>query len=391
MSHPLRIGYTLSLTGPLAGNARSARLAHKIWQENINRSGGLLGRPVDLICIDDQADASLVEKIYERLLDEDHIDLIAGGYGTNSLRPAMELVKQRRLFFVGLLGLGVNQELGYDGYFSMVPTGPDPNSALTEGFFSVGAQQSPRPTTVALISADAEFSRNPILGAKENAKRYGFTVVHEQTYPLTTTNFQPVIEQAASSGCDLLFLCSYLADSVGLIRALRESTFQPKMVGASMIGPQNSDVRMELGPLLNGVINYEYWVPVQALRTTATDSFLETYQSRAASEGADLMGHYIALFAYAQMEVIAQAVQATNSLQNDLLIDYSRNAQFDTVAGKVSFGPNGEWQKPRVLQVQFQDIEGNGVEQFLQETRQVILAPEDMQSGSIRYPYSMAF
>src|SRR5688572_8728612 len=156
---PVRIGYCLSLTGSLAGNGQSARLAHEIWREDVNRSGGLLGRPVELICYDDGTDASRVEGLYRRLLDDDHVDLIIGGYGTNTLRPAMRLVIDRGRFFVGLMGLGVNRDFAYPGYFAMIPTGPDPNAALTEGFFAAAAAQSPRPTTVALVAADAEFAR----------------------------------------------------------------------------------------------------------------------------------------------------------------------------------------------------------------------------------------
>ncbi|MET0165680.1 MAG: ABC transporter substrate-binding protein, partial [Vicinamibacterales bacterium] len=183
---PIRIGYCLSLTGALAGNGQSARLAHEIWREDVNRTGGLLGRPVELICDDDGTDASRVADIYRRLLDDERVDLVVGGYGTNTLRPAMPLVIDRRRFFVGLMGLGVNLETAYPGYFAMIPTGPDPNAGLTEGFFTVAAAQSPRPTTVALVTADAEFARNPLKGARANAERSGFTVVHEQTYPLDT-------------------------------------------------------------------------------------------------------------------------------------------------------------------------------------------------------------
>jgi branched-chain amino acid transport system substrate-binding protein len=142
---PIRIGYCLSLTGPLAGNSRSARLAHDIWREDINRRGGLLGRPVELICHDDHADASLVPGIYQRLMDQDKVDLVIGGYGTNTILPAMPLMMERQRFFVGLMGLGVNNALAYPNYFAMIPTGPDPNAALTEGFFELAAKQTPRP------------------------------------------------------------------------------------------------------------------------------------------------------------------------------------------------------------------------------------------------------
>lgn len=118
---PIRIGYCLSLTGPVAGNARPAQLAHEIWREDINRWGGLLGRPVEFVCYDDHADASRVPSLYRRLMDEDKVDLVIGGYGTNTVLPAMPLIMERQRFFIGLMGLGVNNALAYPNYFAMIP------------------------------------------------------------------------------------------------------------------------------------------------------------------------------------------------------------------------------------------------------------------------------
>src|SRR5258707_7985081 len=122
-------------------------------------------------------------------MDEDKVDLVIGGYGTNSLLPAMPLIMERQRFFVGLMGLGVNNALAYPNYFAMIPTGPDPNAALTEGFFALAAQQQPRPATAALVSADAEFSRHSNLRAKAQAQKYGLEIMHHASYPLTTHDF----------------------------------------------------------------------------------------------------------------------------------------------------------------------------------------------------------
>lgn len=387
---PIRIGYCLSLTGPLAGNSQSARLAHDIWREEVNDRGGLLGRPVEFVCYDDQADASRVLGLCKRLIDEDKVDLVIGGYGTNTVLPAMPLIMERQRFFVGLMGLGVNNTLAYPNYFAMIPTGPDPNAALTEGFFALAAQQRPRPETVALVSADAEFSRNPVLGAKASVEKYGFRIVHEELYPLTTENFVPIIDAVAESNCDLLFLCSYLDDSAGLVRAIHAHPFRPKMVGAGMIGPQNTSVKTTLGPLLNGFVNYEYWVPVSKLMFPGVEKFLGTYRHRATDAGIDLLGHYMAPLAYAQMQVVAKAVEATGGLDDAALSAFARETTFNTVMGEVKFGKNGEWTHPRVLQVQFQGIEGHDPDQFKDGSKQVVVSPGEMASGQLIYPYAKA-
>lgn len=387
---PIRIGYCLSLTGPLAGNSQSARLAHDIWREDMNDRGGLLGRPVEFVCYDDQADALRVPGLYKRLIDEDKVDLVIGGYGTNTVLPAMPLIMERQRFFVGLMGLGVNNTLAYPNYFAMIPTGPDPNAALTEGFFALAVEQRPRHETVALVSADAEFSRNPVLGAKASAEKYGFRIVHEELYPLTTENFAPVIDAVAESNCDLLFLCSYLDDSVGLVRAIHAHPFRPKMVGAGMIGPQNTSVKTTLGPLLNGFVNYEYWVPVSKMMFPGVEEFLSTYRGRATDAGIDLLGHYMAPLAYAQMQVVAKAVEATGGLDDAALSAFARETTFNTVMGEVKFGKNGEWTHPRVLQVQFQGIEGHDPDQFKDGSKQVVVSSGEMASGQLIYPYAKA-
>jgi branched-chain amino acid transport system substrate-binding protein len=260
----------------------------------------------------------------------------------------MPLIMERQRFFVGLMGLGVNNALAYPNYFAMIPTGPDPNAALTEGFFALAAEQKPRPATVALVSADAEFSRNPILGAKANSEKYGFRIVHEAIYPLTTEDFVPVIDAAAESGCDLLFLCSYLADSISLVRTIHAHRFRPKMVGGAMIGPQNTAVKTTLGPLLNGFVNYEYWVPVPERMFPSVQEMLNTYRASAAA-GVDLLAHYMAPLAYAQMQVVAQAAQATGGFDDARLSAYTRGATFHTVMRDIRFGVNGEWDEPRVV------------------------------------------
>jgi branched-chain amino acid transport system substrate-binding protein len=389
-SAPFRIGYCLSLTGPLAQNSRSARLAHEIWCEDVNKHGGLLGRPVELVCYDDRADATNVPGLYQRLMDDDRVDIVVGGYGTNTVVSALPLIIERQRFFVGLMALGANNGLRYPNYFAMIPTGPDPNAALTEGFFELAAEQTPRPATVALLSADAEFSRNPILGAKANAATYGFGVVHESTYPLRTQDFGPILDEVAESGCDLLFLCSYLDDSIGLIRAIHGHTYRPKMVGAGMIGPQNTAVKAALGPMLNGFVNYEYWVPVPEMLFPGVREFLSTYQSRSAAARVDALGHYMAPLAYSQMQVVAQAVEATGGCEDEKLAAYTSASTCNTVMGEVTFGKNGEWTRPRVLQVQYQGVVGYEPDQFKDGSKQVVIRPTTIASGDLIYPFEAA-
>src|SRR5512135_2345151 len=132
----IKIGSSMAMTGGLGPNGKSARLAWKIWEEDVNAKGGLLGRKVKLVYFDDQSNPSTVPGIYTKLLDVDKVDLVVGGYATAMLAPAMPVVMQRKKLFIGLLGLAVNTEFKYPRYFVMAPTGgTDPKSSISQGFF----------------------------------------------------------------------------------------------------------------------------------------------------------------------------------------------------------------------------------------------------------------
>jgi branched-chain amino acid transport system substrate-binding protein len=387
---PIRIGYCLSLTGPLASNGKTARLAHQIWEQDVNRKGGLLGRKVEMICIDDQTNPKLVPEIYQRLLDDEKVDLVIGGYGDNSVSPAMPLIIDRNRYLIALMALAVNASFGYANYFVMIPTGPQPNEALTEGFFKLAAGQTPKPESMAILAADAAFSKSPVLGAKTHADKYGFRLVSEDRYPLSTTDLVPFIRSLKPVNPDILFLCSYLNDSVGLLRAINEVGLEPRIVGGAMIGPQNGSIKAQLGPLLNGLVNYEYWLPVQKMMFPGVSEMMAKYQSLAKNAGADPLGYYVAPQAYAQMQIVEQAIAGTGSLDDAKLAQFTRDASFKTVVGDVKFGKGGGWSEARVLEVQYQSIKGADLSEFKDAKTQAVVWPPSLASGALIYPYAEA-
>ena len=387
---PIRIGFGMSLTGPLAANGKSALLAMRIWEEDTNAKGGLLGRPVKLVYYDDQSNPSTVPGIYTKILDIDKVDLIVGGYATNQLAPAMPIAIQKKRLLIGLFGTAVNSVFNYSRYFSMMPLGPEPKPAFTKEFFDAAMAQNPKPQTIAIVGADAEFPQNAMEGARANAKAAGLKIVYDKTYPPATADFSPIVRAIRATNPDLVVICSYPLDSVGMVRAVNEVGFKPKMIGGCMVGPQTTVLKTQLGPLLNGFVNYEFWLPAKVMETPDMLDFLKRYQARAQPEGVDPLGYYVAPFAYAYLQVLGQAVEATKSLDDDKLADYIRNATFKTVVGNVKFGRQGEWAQARVLQVQFQNVTGNGIDQFKDMSTQVIVAPAQYKSGNMIYPYADA-
>ena len=389
-AEPIRIGFGMALTGPLAPNGKSALLAMKIWEKDVNAAGGLLGRPVKLVYYDDQSNPSTVPGIYTKLLDVDKVDLIMGGYGTNMLAPAMPIMMRKNKVFIGIFGVAVNTAFKYPGYFAMIPDGPDPKAAFAKPFFDVAMAQKPKPRTIAIVGADAEFSQNAMDGARANARAAGLKIVYDKTYPPANTDFGPIVRAIQATNPDLVFIGSYPLDSVGMVRAVNEAGFKPKMIGGGMVGLQATVFKKQLGPLLNGFVNYDFWLPVKTMQFPGVMEFIKKYQAQAPAEGVDPLGYYIAPWGYADLQVLAQAVKATKSLDDGKLIKYIHRATFKTLAGNIKFGADGEWAKSRVLEVQFHNIKGNGLEQFKEVSVESIVAPAEYKSGNVIYPYDEA-
>jgi branched-chain amino acid transport system substrate-binding protein len=387
---PIKIGYSMALTGGLAPNGKSALLAQKIWEEDVNRQGGLLGRPVKLVYYDDKSAPAEIPAIYTKLLDVDKVDLLMGAYATAQLAPAMPIVIARKKLLIGLLGLAVNDEFNYPNYFAMIPSGPIPKPAFTKDFFALAMGLSPKPQTVAIVAADQEFSRNASDGARETAQKAGLRIVYDKTYPPSTTDFSPIVRAIQATNPDVVVVCSYPPDSVGIVRAVNEIGFKPKMIGGAMVGLQATAIKTQLGPLLNGWVNYDFWLPVPKMHFAGVDDLMKAYQGRAQAEGVDPLGFYMAPWAYAQLQVLQQAVEASKSLDDAKLAEHIRASTFKTVVGDVKFGPKGEWAQSRVLQVQFQNVKGNDVGQFKDVSTQVVVAPADYESGKLIYPYEKA-
>src|SRR6476620_1134121 len=176
---PITIGFGMALTGPLAANGKMSLLAMKIWEEDVNAKGGLLGRPVRLIYYDDQSNPGTVPGIYTKLLDVDKVDFAVSPYASTQIAPAMPIMIQKKRLYLSLFGTGINDEFNYDRYFSMLPTGPNPKPSFTTGFFKLALEQNPKPQSIALAAADAEFGRNACEGARENSKTAGLRIVYD--------------------------------------------------------------------------------------------------------------------------------------------------------------------------------------------------------------------
>src|SRR5471030_3109674 len=322
---PIKIGFSMALNGPLAANGKQALLGMKIWEEETNGKGGLLGRPVKLVYYDDQSNPSTVPGIYTKLLDVYKVELVLGPYATNMVAPALPVIMAKKKTFISLFGLDVNSQFNYPNYFSVLPTGPKTKPSFTEGVFQVAMQQNPKPTTVALTSEDAEFSKAACDGARENAKTFGVKIVYDKSFPPGTTDFSPIVRALQASNADIVIVCSYPLSSVGIALAINEANYTPKIIGGAMVGLQATVFKTKLGPKLNGIVNYETWVPSDKMMAPAA-AFFKKYQDRAKAEGVDPLGYYLGGWGYAYISMLGDAITGAKSIEDAKIADWLRKA-----------------------------------------------------------------
>ena len=388
-ANSIRIGFSMPLTGPSAPAGKMFLLGREIWRDEVNANGGLLGRPVQFVYYDDQSNPSVVPGIYEKLLDVDKVDLVLSPFSTNLIAASMPLVMQHKMAYMALFGTAVNDAFKYDRYFQILPNGPEGNRGLSTGFFQVAATMRPAPRTVAILAEDTEYGQTAAAGARANVAATDLKIVYDRSYPPTLTDHSPVVRAVKATGPDLLFVASYPAATVNIIRSVHEIGLQPRMLGGPMIGAQFSQTKAKLGSLLNGLVVLDNYVPEPTMKFPGVEEFLKKYQARAESNGVDPLGYW-APFAFASLQILGEAVTRVGTIDQEKIARYIHGKSFATVIGEVRFDEIGEWVKTRFLFIQYQNIQGNDIDQFRKTGKQVILYPPELKSGDLIYPFARA-
>ncbi|MBR1228756.1 MULTISPECIES: amino acid ABC transporter substrate-binding protein [unclassified Bradyrhizobium] len=385
---PIKIGMSMAQTGGLAGGGKASQLGIEIWRDDVNARGGLLGRKVELIVYDDKSSASETPAIYSKLLDVDKVDILFAPYATVPTAPLMPLVKQRGMLLMGNFSFQVNSKVGHDMWFNNAPWGPADSWAAS--FLELGQKAGGK--TIALLAADQEFAQNLALTARDVAKKMNMQIVFDQAYPPNTVEFSSILRALKAAKPDIVYVASYPPDSAGILRAVNEIGIgnNVKIFGGGMVGLQFGAVMENLGSLLNGVVNYNTWLPEPSMQNEGTKAFFETYTKRAIEAKVDPLGYYLAPFGYASGQMIEQAIKAVGSLDQKALAKYLRENEHKTIVGPIAFAADGERKESATLQAQFRGVVDKNMDQFRKSGTQVILFPAKMKSGDLISPFEAA-
>lgn len=389
-NNPIKVGMSLALTGGSAPVGKMVQAAVELWRDDVNGKGGLLGRQIQLIVYDDQSNPSNVPGLYTKLITLDKADLLLGPVATNFVAAAMPVIIQNKKMTISFTATGINRKFKYDKYFSMLPAGTSGDNAFSDGFFEIAARQNPKPQTVAILAADAEFGHSVAQGAREELKKHGFKLIFDRSYPPSTTDFLPVMRAVKAVDADIVYVGAYPPDTAGIVRAANEVGLTPKIFGGAMIGLVVTPIKVSLGPIANGLLIHEAFVRSTKLNFPGLDDLMTRYQAKAPELKTDPAGYSFVPLGYAAPQVLAQAVAATKSLDHDVLAKYIHSNKFSTVVGDMEFGKDGEWSKPRMVLTQFQNVRPNDLLQFKAGENQPVLWPPEYATGKIIYPYADA-
>src|SRR5205085_4624207 len=385
-SGPVKIGMSMPQTGSLGAGGQAALLALRMWVEYVNQQGGLLGRKVDFIVYDDQTNPANTPGIYTKLLDVDKVDLLIAPYGTVPTAPIMPLVKQRGLLLMGNFSFQVNHKVEHDMWFNNSPW----NDAISwsDGYFKAGQKLGAK--SIAFLAADQEFAQNLANGARELAKKAGIKVAYDQNYPPSTTDFSSLIRAIRAAKPEMVFVMSYPNDSVAIVRAVNEIGVgsQVQIFGGGMVGLQFTPNMLNLGSHLNGILNYNSYVP--GMKYPGIEDFLSRYSKRAAEAKVDPLGFYLPPFNYAIGQILEQATAATKTLDQKKLAAWLHANEVKTIVGPIRWDKHGEWANPRVVQAQFRGVADNNLDQWRQPGKQVVIFPEEHKTGEVLTPFEKA-
>ena len=383
---PVKIGLGIAQSGPLAASGKAALVALQMWVEDANARGGLLGRSVELIAYDDQGSAAVTPALYAKLLDVDRVDLLIAPYGTVPTAPLMGMVKSRGKLLMGNFSFQVNHVVQHEMWFNNAPWSDA--SSFSSGFFRIGQAQGA--SSIAFLAADNEFGQSLANGAREFAQQSRLKILYDQNYPPGTSDFSALVRAIRAVRPDMVYVMSYPAESVQIVRAVGEIGVGPsvRLFGGGMVGLQYTSIMESLGSALNGIVNYNTYVP--GMDYAGIEQFFSRYSKRAIEGKVDPLGFYLPPFEYAIGQMLEQAVAATRSLEDRAIADYLKANELKTIVGPIRYGRDGEWTQPRVITTQFQGVKDRNLEQFRKPGVQAILFPEDLKNGQLKAPFERA-
>ena len=325
------IGGAISQTGRYAEPAGRQVNAIKLWVDEVNARGGLLGRKVKLLLLDDKSDTQTSIKLYEKLITEDKVHVLLAPYSSGITEAVANVNERYKMPFVAY-GAASSPiwEKGRKYIFNIVAVAEDYQKGAIHLAKQIGVKKA------AVIGEDSLFPRQAGKGAKEWAKKLGIDIVVDENYPLKQTDFTALLQKIKASGAEAIFSNSYFADSAAQLRQLREQNINLKLY-SSTIGPALPNYAEQLGATAEYVIGFSQWEPLpKVLKHAGMEEFIAVYEKRYGEKP-----NYHAGGAYGALQVTEAAIKKAGSFDSEKLREALASIEVSTIYGRYKVDAKG--------------------------------------------------
>jgi branched-chain amino acid transport system substrate-binding protein len=324
-------GGAISQTGRFAEPAGRQVNAIKMWVDDVNGRGGLLGRKIKLVLLDDKSDTQTAVKLYEKLITEDKVDVLLAPYSSAITEAVANINERYKMPFVAY-GAASSPiwEKGRKYIFSIVAVAEDYQKGALHLAKQIGVKK------IAIIGEDSLFPRQVGIGAKRWAEQLGIQIVLQENYPQKQTDFTALLQKIRAFGAEAIISNSYFADAVAQLRQLRELNLNLKMFSGT-VGPGLPNFAEQLGSTAEYVLGFSQWEPLpDVLKQPGMKEFITEYQKRFGEEP-----NYHAGATYGALQVTEAAIKKAGSFDNQKIRDALASIEATTVFGHYKVNGKG--------------------------------------------------
>jgi branched-chain amino acid transport system substrate-binding protein len=358
---PIVIGAAVSLTGAYDDGGKYTLQGYQLWVKEQNARGGLLGRPIELKTYDDQSESATGVRLYERLVNEDHVDLLAGPYGSALTLPTSNVAARYKMVMIcpedaapATFGRG-NKYI-----FQGLPLAVH----YVDGVIAMAKAHGLK--TAVLVGEDTPFPHAIGSAVPDLVKNAGTNLLFTEYYPHNASDFSALAQKIKGANPDLLLAASFVPDSIALLRQLKQSNVTPKMLYEA-IGGSDPVFGPNTGKDADGVLSSTAWSA--DLKTQGNAEFVKAFQAEY-----HRAPDYHSASAYAGLAVLAEAVKRASALDQEKIRAQMATLKIPTVMGTYNVDATGK-------QTGYQSL----VQQW-QGGKQVVIYPQSLAQGALKFP-----
>ena len=325
------LGGAISQTGQYAEPAGRQVNSIKLWIDEVNARGGLLGHKVVVRLLDDKSDTQTAIKLYEKLITEDKVDLLLAPYSSGITEAVANVNERYKMPFVAY-GAASSPiwEKGRKYIFNIVAVAEDYQKGAVHLARQIGVKK------LAVIGQDSLFPRQAGKGAKDWARKLGLEVVLDENYPTKQTDFTALLQKIKAAGAEAVISNSYFADSAAQLRQMRELNLNFKLY-SSTVGPGLPNFPEQLGPTAEYVLGFAQWEPIpKILGHPGMQDYIDRYQKRFNEKP-----NYHAGGAYGALQVTEAALKKAGSFDNEKLREVLATIEVQTAFGRYKVDARG--------------------------------------------------